>query len=89
MADNDWRKAKSLLLGAVDSILKKEKKERVCHHCSTPPPEFELQTITQPKKLSAHEEHRRLFGYQPSKTCSNFFFKPKNKQKKLHYGLLP
>ena len=85
MADDDWRKAKSLLLGAVDSILKKEKKERVCHHCSTPPPEFEPQTITQPKKLSAYEEHRRLFGYQPSKTCSKIpkkSLKPKNKAKK-------
>ena len=62
MADYDWRKVKSLLLGAVDSILKKEKKERDCHHCSTPPPEFEPQTITQPKKLSAYED---LFGYPP------------------------
>ena len=86
MADDDWRKAKSLLLGAVDSILKKEKKERVCHHCSTPPPEFEPQTIAKPKKLSVYEEHRRLFGYQPSKTCSKIpkkSLKPKNKAQKI------
>ena len=71
MADDDWREAKSLLLGAVDSILKKEKKERVCHHCSTPPPEFEPQTIMQPKKLSAMKSTDVCLVINPPKPVQN------------------
>ena len=65
--EENWEKAKNLLLGAVDVVLEmKGCRKRASESFSS-----SSSSTAVTKKPSAYEEHRRLFGgYQPSKVYS-------------------
>ena len=69
-SDDSWDRAKNLLLGAVDVMLqlKETKKEPSSSSQALPPTHSSNQKST--FRPSVYDEHRRLFGYQPSKTYS-------------------
>ena len=84
-----WDHAKSLLLDAVDVMLqlKDTKKDPGTPSTSSQgaslPSAGEISLRSSNKtKPSVYNEHRRLFGYQPSKVCSSKRTKGKGKAKK-------
>lgn len=96
-----WERAKKLLLGAVDVVLQMKEKntdgtsggsshtqdesEERTKRQRLSTPETSQSTSIQ-KKPSAYEEHRRLFGYQPSKVCCSKRGTRKGKTKKKSLG---
>lgn len=79
---DSWQKAKRLLLGAVDVMC--QLKDTGCESVEDPPQTSSSKrqrlsdsstsassSFTMAKKPSVYDEHRRLFGYQPSKVFSN------------------
>lgn len=81
---DSWQKAKSLLLGAVDVMC--QLKDTGCGSVEDPPQTSSSKrqrlsdssqstsassSTVAAKKPSVYDEHRRLFGYQPSKVYSN------------------
>ena len=97
-----WERAKKLLLGAVDVLLQMKEKNTDGESSGSPQTQDEsdertkrqrLFTQAKPgvsssleKKPSAYEEHRRLFGYQPSKVCCSKRGTRKGKGKKKAVG---
>ncbi len=67
MDEESWKKARRLLIGAVDTVLKKDANQlQVCVGQSS----SSSSSSNPPKKPTVYEEHRRLFGYKPSKEYS-------------------
>lgn len=89
MAEKEsWEKARRLLVGAVDTVLQNSTQSSEPSVCQLQSP---LSTpVNQPQpapkivnsKPSAYEEHRRLFGYQPSKVYTGRSSTSKSKVKK-------
>ena len=74
---DSWEKAKSLLLGAVDVMCQLKDSEDPTRASSSKRPRLSDSSqstsaqFTVAKKPSVYDEHRRLFGYQPSKVYSS------------------
>ena len=97
-----WERAKKLLLGAVDVVLQMKEKNTDGEASGSSLTQDESDECTKrqrvftqakpgassslEKKPTAYEEHRRLFGYQPSKVCFSKRGNRKGKGKKKAVG---